>query len=86
MITYQRYTELLSKTSHRGWGSFFTTSFLLISSICQAHIGVEYQMELGDPSNATSDPNNHEHHLIQRNVLAEDYDDEREEPNWVDLD
>ena len=40
-------------------------------------------MQLGNPTDAKSDRSNHEHYLIQRTVLAEDYDDERGEPNWV---
>jgi endonuclease G len=43
-------------------------------------------MPLGDPSDAKTDASNHEHYLIQRSVLAEDYDDERGEPNWVSWD
>jgi endonuclease G len=40
-------------------------------------------MQLGNPADAKSDRSNHEHYLIQRSVLAEDYDDDRGEPNWV---
>jgi hypothetical protein len=38
-------------------------------------------MQLGNPTDAKPDPSNHEHYLIQRTVLAEDYDDQRGEPN-----
>jgi len=61
-------------------------SLLLLSLVARAHIGGEYQMQLGDPSDAKTDPSNHDHYLIQRNVLAEDYDDDRGEPNWVSWD
>lgn len=40
-----------------------------------ARIGVEYQMQLGNPTDAKADTNNHQHYLIQRSVFAEDYDD-----------
>ena len=59
------------------------TFIIGLAITCHAKIGVEYQMQLGDPTDAKSDSSNHEHYLIQRSVLAEDYDDERGEPNWV---
>ena len=59
------------------------TLFIGMTLTCQAKIGVEYQMQLGNPTDAKLDNSNHEHYLIQRSVLAEDYDDERGEPNWV---
>jgi len=66
----------------------FITLFclLLAAQVSQAKIGIEYQMQLGDPSDARPDRNNHEDYLIQRSVLAEDYDDEHGEPNWVSWD
>src|SRR5215475_14327413 len=51
-----------------------------------AIIGTAYQMQLGNPSNATADPNNHNHYLIQRTVEAIDYSDNLGEPNWVSWD
>ena len=33
-------------------------------------------MQLGNPSGATADPNNHDHYLIQRPVEAIDYSDQ----------
>lgn len=48
-----------------------------------AKIGVEYQMQLGNPTDAKPDRSNHEHYLIQRSVFAMDYDDREGEPNWV---
>ena len=55
----------------------------LIAFTCQAKICVDCQMQLGNPTDAKPDRSNHEHYLIQRSVLAEDFDDERGEPNWV---
>jgi endonuclease G len=51
-----------------------------------ATIGVAYQMQLGNPSNANSDTNNHDHYLIQRTVEAIDYSDNLHEPNWASWD
>ncbi len=43
-------------------------------------------MQLGNPSNATADTNNHDHYLIQRPVEAIDYSDNLREPNWASWD
>lgn len=51
-----------------------------------ATIDVTLQMQLGNPSNATADPNNHDHYLIQRSVEAIDYSDNLREPNWASWD
>lgn len=40
-------------------------------------------MQLGNPSNATADTNNHSHYLILRPVEAMDYNDARGLPNWA---
>jgi hypothetical protein len=76
----------MNGASHRTAGRFLTACLLAVCLASQAKIGVEYQMQLGNPTAAQSDPSNHEHYLIQRSVLAEDYDDERGEPNWVSWD
>jgi DNA/RNA endonuclease G (NUC1) len=52
----------------------------------RAIIGTAYQMQLGNPSGATADPNNHNHYLIQRTVEAMDYSDALGEPVWVSWD
>ena len=51
-----------------------------------ASIGTALQMQLGNPSNATADTNNHNHYLIQRTVEALDYSDNLREPNWASWD
>jgi uncharacterized repeat protein (TIGR01451 family) len=51
-----------------------------------ALLDAEFQMQLGNPSAATADPNNHDHYLIQRAVYALDYSDNLGEPNWVSWD
>ena len=44
------------------------------------------QMQLGNPSSATADANNHSHYLIQRAVEALDYNDSLGVPNWASWD
>ncbi len=51
-----------------------------------AIIDVTLQMQLGNPSSAAADPNNHNHYLIQRTVEAIDYSDTLGEPNWASWD
>ena len=62
----------------------FVASILIVSTLsASATIGVSYQLLLGNPSNAISDTNNHDHYLIQRDVEALDYNDTRRQPNWA---
>jgi DNA/RNA endonuclease G (NUC1) len=51
-----------------------------------ASIGIPLQMQLGNPSRATVDTNDHDHYLIQRTVEAIDYSDNLREPNWASWD
>lgn len=51
-----------------------------------ATIDVTLQMQLGNPSGATTDTNNHNHYLIQRTVEAIDYSDNLGEPVWASWD
>src|SRR5579862_7710264 len=44
------------------------------------------QMQLGNLSGATADPNNHQHYLIQRSVESIDYSDVNGCPNWASWD
>ena len=52
----------------------------------RAIIDASLQMQLGNPSDATADTNNHDHYLIQRSVEAIDYSDHLGEPNWASWD
>jgi hypothetical protein len=45
-----------------------------------ATIDASLQMELGNPSGAITDTNNHNHYLIQRTVEAMDYSDNLGQP------
>lgn len=51
-----------------------------------AYIDVTLQMQLGNPSGAIADTNNHNHYLIQRTVEAIDYSDHLGEPVWASWD
>src|ERR1035437_2468921 len=51
-----------------------------------AIIDATLQMQLGNPTGATIDTNNHSHYLIQRTVEAIDYSDNLGEPNWASWD
>lgn len=70
----------------RRFGSvvFFLFSFGLFQA--RATIDASLQMQLGNPSGATADPNNHQHYLIQRTVQAIDYNDTLGLPNWASWD
>lgn len=43
-------------------------------------------MVLGNPSGATADTNNHDHFLVEREIEAMDYNDNRGLPNWASWD
>lgn len=65
------------------------TSFLVLLTVVvslNAKIGVEYQMQLGNPSSASTDTTNHSHYLIERAQYAMDYNDVNGQPNWVSWD
>src|SRR6185369_8600691 len=63
-----------------------TLCLLLAPLVASAIIGTPYQMQLGNPSGASADTNNHDHFLIQRTVEAIDYNDNLGEPNWASWD
>ena len=51
-----------------------------------AIIDAALQMQLGNPTGAMIDTNNHSHYLIQRTVEAIDYNDNLRQPNWASWD
>ncbi|MEY2466385.1 MAG: endonuclease mitochondrial, partial [Verrucomicrobiota bacterium] len=51
-----------------------------------AIVDIALQMQLGNPSGATADTNDHDHYLLQRTVEAIDYSDNLGEPNWASWD
>src|SRR5712671_1046437 len=65
---------------------FLALCLLLAPLSARAIIGTPYQMQLGNPSNASADTNNHDHYLIQRTVEAIDFSDNLGEPTWASWD
>jgi DNA/RNA endonuclease G (NUC1) len=62
------------------------SALLLVVLRAEASIDIALQMQLGNPSTASADTNNHDHYLIQRPVEAIDYSDNLGEPNWASWD
>ena len=64
--------------------------FVLLFAICVnlaiATIDTSLQMQLGNPSSATANTNNHTNYLAQRPVLALAYNNSLGVPNWVSWD
>src|SRR5690349_2844540 len=52
---------------------FVLAAWLWATTEGQASIGTSLQMQLGNPSGATADTNNHNHYLVQRTVEALDF-------------
>src|ERR1039458_8179038 len=63
-----------------------TTMVFFIVLRANATIDALLQMQLGNPSSAIADTNNHDHYLIQRTVEAIDYSDNLGEPVWASWD
>src|SRR4051812_35036567 len=59
---------------------------LFATAELQGSIGTSLQMQLGNPSGAAADTNDHNHYLIQRTVEAIDFSDSLGEPNWASWD
>jgi len=70
--------------------SFFIIASALavffVTPQADATIDASLQMQLGNPSGAITDTNNHDHYLIQRTVEAIDYSDNLGEPVWASWD
>jgi len=62
---------------------FSVMLFVAVPDASWARLGVDYQMQLGNPTIATVDTNNHTHYLIQRSQYAMDYNDTTHQANWV---
>ena len=62
---------------------FMALSAIAVPSGSWARLGVDYQMQLGNPTAATVDANNFTNYLIQRAQYAMDYNDTFRQPNWV---
>ena len=68
-------------------GRFVVLFSVLLSvpgpQVSWARLGVAYQMQLGNPTAATVDTNNHTHYLIQKTQYSMDYNDTTHQANWV---
>ena len=62
----------------------FLANFLIFQA--HAFIDASLQMQLGNPSGALADTNNHAHYLIQRSVESLDYSDTLGGPVWASWD
>jgi DNA/RNA endonuclease G (NUC1) len=65
---------------------FLCIVVFLASLQVRASIDSLLQMQLGNPSGAIVDTNNHDHYLIERTVEAIDYSDNLGEPVWASWD
>lgn len=63
-------------------------SFVLLVSanLAHAYIDINLQMQLGNPSSASTNTKNHDHFLIQRTVEALDYNDNKRLANCASWD
>src|SRR6266576_3767457 len=64
----------------------FATALPFLAFQANATTNVADQMQLGNPSGAIVDTNNHNHYLLQRPVEAIDYSDNLGESVWVSWD
>src|ERR1700741_3365079 len=62
------------------------SALMVLVRPADAYIDATLQMQLGNPSGATTDSSNHDHYLIQRTVEAMDYMDTLGEPTWASWD
>ena len=56
---------------------------IIQSNLGFARIGVQYQMELGNPSDAKTDASSKTNYLIKRPEYALSYNSTHQQPNWV---
>jgi endonuclease G len=62
---------------------FLAVAVIAVPSGSLARVGIDYQMQLGNPTAATVDSSNHQNYLIQRARYALDYNDTTHQANWV---
>jgi len=67
---------------------FVVAAFFLLLTAAGVHatIGVGLQAQLGNPTGAIADPNNHSHYLLEHPEYTLDFNDNLGEPNWVSWD
>ena len=62
---------------------FSVVLYVVVPQASWARVGMDYQMQLGNPTAASVDANNQTHYLIQRAQYAMDYNDTTRQANWV---
>lgn len=78
------FLALISRlTASRMWAWMAAATLFFAAQGAQAKIGAAYQMLLGNPSNATTDPTAKTNYLIVRDQHAISYNDSLGQPNWV---
>ena len=67
------------------WSACLASALLLLLGVFRADAIIDpaLQMQLGNPSGATADTNNHNNYLIQRPIETLDYNDNRGQANWA---
>lgn len=68
---------------HVALRAFFIGCFLFSIFPTHATIGVSFQLLLGNPSGATTDPTNQNNYLVQRDVESLSYNNSKRQPNWA---
>lgn len=81
-----RLRAVVARATHSLLAVALCAAVLFSAAAGYAKIGVAYQMQLGNPSSATSTSSNHVNYLIQRDEYAMDYNDTRRVANWVSWD
>jgi endonuclease G len=82
------FSSIIHRSHRPSRGLFLSCLLALMFSAfrASAYIDATLQMQLGNPSGAITDTNNHDHYLIQRTVEAIDYSDNLGEPTWASWD
>ncbi|HEV2694950.1 MAG TPA: DNA/RNA non-specific endonuclease [Verrucomicrobiae bacterium] len=62
------------------------SAILCFLTPARATINASLQLQLGNPTGAIVDTNNHSHYLVSRTVESLDYSDSLGEPNWASWD
>ncbi len=74
------HTPLLTGTA---WRARIAAFVVLVANVVSAAIDPALQLQLGNPTGATADENDHNRYLVQRPQYALDFNDNQGVPNWV---
>lgn len=64
-------------------GAFFLTASFFWESVSWGKLGIDYQMALGNPTEATTDSSNRTNYLLARSQYALSYNDNTHQANWA---